>query len=69
MIIQNKPEVYQYYTEHVANETLFGDFDQNEVPDALKKIEEKTLSNYPELPEIQFHASYLSPVLSDIMQM
>ena len=67
MIIQTKPETYQFYAEHVADGTFFGDFDENEVPDALKKIEEKTLSNYPELPEIQFHASYLSPVLSDIM--
>ena len=65
MIAQNKPEAYQFFLENSAS--LFGDFDNNEVEDALSMIQEKTMGDYPELPEIKYKASYLSPVLSDIM--
>ncbi|MBO6166508.1 MAG: DUF885 domain-containing protein [Eubacterium sp.] len=67
MIMQNKPDLYQYYAQH-AGKDLYGDFDSKEVTEQINELQSKTLSeNYPELPEIQYHASYLSPVLSEIM--
>ena len=65
MIAQNNPEAYQYFLQNAG--TMFSDFDTNEVSDALDIIMEKNMENYPELPEIKYQASYLSPVLSDIM--
>ncbi len=67
MLVQNKPEAFQYFAENSAT-GLYGDFDSKDVPEQLSEIQSKTLSEeYPELPEIKYHASYLSPVLSDIM--
>ena len=65
MIAQSKPETYQFFMENMG--TAFSDFDKNEVPEAIDILMSNTMENYPEISEIKYEASYLSPVLSDIM--
>ena len=65
MIASGKPEAYQYFMENAA--TMFNDFDSKEASEAIDILQKTAMEDYPELPEIKYNASYLSPVLSDIM--
>ena len=65
MIMQSNPEAYQYCMENAA--TAFAEFDKKDITQAVDAITEVTMDEYPELPKINYHASNMSQVTSDIL--